>query len=75
MGEKKFAIPGERIRRLVPRMGWCLAVDSIMVDGREVGYMYREVPHVGGDSGWRFFAGDESQEIRPTIPIILGSTM
>jgi hypothetical protein len=30
-----------------------------MVDGALIGYMYREEPKAGGDSGWRFFAGDE----------------
>ena len=24
--------------------------------------MYREIPERDGDSGWRFFAGDESQD-------------
>lgn len=30
--------------------------------GLKVGYMYREAPEDGIDSGWRFFAGDESEE-------------
>ncbi|OBK24405.1 hypothetical protein A5634_03510 [Mycobacterium asiaticum] len=33
----------------------CFATDRITVDGRPVGYMYRD------DSGWNFFAGDEDQ--------------
>ena len=37
----------------------CLATDRITVDGCKVGYMYREKPDNSGDSGWRFFAGDE----------------
>ena len=60
--EKRFAIPGDRIRQLVPPMGGCLATDEIMVEGRKVGYMYREHPEQEWDSGWRFFAGDESPE-------------
>lgn len=43
-------------------MGYCYATDRITVDGCLVGYMYREEPEQGGDSGWRFFAGDETQE-------------
>jgi hypothetical protein len=60
--EKMFKIPGEQIKQLVPRMGGCLASDRITVDGAPVGYMYREQPDSDTDSGWHFFAGDESQE-------------
>jgi hypothetical protein len=60
--EKKFAIPKEQIRKLIPSMGGCLASDRIMVDGESVGYMYREKPDNEHDSGWRFLAGDESQD-------------
>ena len=34
----------------------------ITVHGRKVGYMYRETPDNDSDSGWRFFAGNETQE-------------
>lgn len=41
----------------------CLASNRITVDGLKVGYMYREESSENfPDSGWRFFAGDESQE-------------
>ena len=60
--QKRFAIPGEQIRQLVPAMGGCFASDRVTVDGAKVGYMYRETPEGAWDSGWRFFAGDESQE-------------
>ena len=41
----------------------CLATDRITVDGVPVGYMYREEPDGDyPDSGWRFTAGDESDE-------------
>ncbi len=43
-------------------MGYCIATDRITVDGEKVGYMYREQPDDSSDSGWRFFAGDESQD-------------
>jgi len=62
MSEKKFAIPGEAIRQLIPHIGGCLATDRITVDGCKVGYMYRDAPDHSNDSGWRFFAGDESDE-------------
>lgn len=60
--DKAFKIPGDQIRRLIPNMGGCITSDRITVDGAPVGYMYREQPEFGIDSGWRFFAGDESQE-------------
>jgi hypothetical protein len=34
----------------------------ITVDGRKVGFMYREEPDNEIDSGWRFVSGFESQE-------------
>ncbi|MDR2367487.1 MAG: DUF2185 domain-containing protein [Deltaproteobacteria bacterium] len=67
MLEKK---PGSGIRDLLPLIPrWagqilCLASDRIMVDGAKVGYMYREDAAFDGDSGWRFFAGDESEDYR-----------
>jgi hypothetical protein len=59
---KKFKLGKEAIQRLIPNMGACLATDRITVDGCQVGYMYREEPDNEVDSGWRFLAGDESQE-------------
>ena len=47
-------------------MGGCIASDRITVDGTRVGYMYREQPDNDVDSGWRFFAGDESPEYAET---------
>jgi hypothetical protein len=60
--KKVFAIPGDKIRELVPAMGGAFATDRIMADGAKIGYMYREAADRPEDSGWRFFAGDESQE-------------
>lgn len=43
----------------------CFATNEITVRGRKVGYMYREEPDEDSefpDSGWRFFAGDETEE-------------
>ncbi|HWT20886.1 MAG TPA: DUF2185 domain-containing protein [Variovorax sp.] len=56
---KNFSIKSEDIKPLVESSGWCLATDRIMVHGLPIGHMYRETPVAGGDSGWRFFAGDE----------------
>ena len=40
----------------------CIATNRITVEGRKVGYCYREIPDGNWDSGWRFTAGDESDE-------------
>jgi len=60
-GQKRFAISKENIRTLVPSLGYAFATDRIMVEGRKVGYMYREVSNRADDSGWKYFAGDETQ--------------
>ena len=62
MRPKTFRLRAEEILPLVPGMGWCMASDRIVVDGSPVGYMYRETPASTGDSGWRFLAGDETDE-------------
>jgi hypothetical protein len=59
---KTFRIPAEEIKPLAAGFGSCLASDRITVDGMRVGYMYREYADDDADSGWRFFAGDESEE-------------
>lgn len=68
--EKNFFINGRENEVLLK--DWetsdgCIATDRITVDGLPVGYMYREKPEDGAwfegyDSGWRFTAGDESDE-------------
>ena len=41
----------------------CIVSDKITKEGFKVGYMYRESPVEGQpDSGWRFMAGNESDE-------------
>jgi len=64
--DKAFKIPRDQIRRIIPNMGGCFASDRITVDGALIGYMYRARPDTASDSGWRFFAGDESQEYSDT---------
>jgi hypothetical protein len=62
MSAKQFKVPREMLRPLATGHGGCLATDRITVDGSPVGYMYREATTRDLDSGWRFFAGDESQD-------------
>lgn len=62
MAEKQFKIPGDQIKPMAEGRGACFATDMIVVEGRKVGYMYREEPDTPEDSGWRFFSGKESPE-------------
>ncbi len=60
MSDKNYKLSADQIETLIDGMGACIATDRITVDGCPVSYMYREPPHNAQDSGWRFFAGDES---------------
>jgi len=60
--EKKLKIPPEKLRRLIQKMGACSATDKITVEGKDVGWMCRVQPETESDSGWRFLAGDESND-------------
>jgi hypothetical protein len=40
----------------------CYVTKRVLRDGAKVGYLYREAPDQDDDSGWRFTAGDESDE-------------
>ncbi|HEX3652216.1 MAG TPA: DUF2185 domain-containing protein [Rhizomicrobium sp.] len=59
---KAYALDGSEIKPLATGHGSCIASDRITVDGRPVGFMYRERTDSDLDSGWRFMAGDESDE-------------
>ena len=59
---KKFYFTKDQIKDLVEGKGSCFATDEITVKGRKVGYMYKEKPDNQTDSGWRFMAGDETEE-------------
>src|SRR5215475_5230376 len=60
---KKFFLSREQIKQLVSSgLGACFITDRVTVDGQKIGYMYREEPDSPEDSGWRFFAGDESED-------------
>lgn len=63
MKEKKLFLPAQAIKpNVASNRGSCMATDLITVLGNPVGFMYREEPDNTLDSGWRFFAGSESQE-------------
>lgn len=57
---KRFGLKADEIKSLARGHGSCFASDRITVDRMPVGYMYREDADNEVDSGWRFFAGDES---------------
>ena len=59
---KQYALHATALRPYAPNRGGCLATDAITVDGRKVGFCYRSTPLNDLDSGWRFFAGDETDE-------------
>jgi hypothetical protein len=44
----------------------CFVTQRVLRDGARVGYLYREAPDDDKDSGWRFSAGDESDEYMDT---------
>lgn len=58
--DKKYTIKEDGLEMLVEGDKTCIVSDSISVGGAKVGLMYREHPDFEEDSGWRFFAGDES---------------
>ncbi|MBO9151949.1 DUF2185 domain-containing protein [Chitinophaga sp. GCM10012297] len=60
--EKRFKLRADQIVTLIPNMGGCIATDMITVEGKPVGYMYREEPVDAVDSGWCFFSGEEDQD-------------
>ena len=63
--DRDYHVKAEDVKSLLP--DWkgadgCIATNRITVEGRKVGYCYREIPDGNWDSGWRFTAGDESDE-------------
>ncbi|WP_322969923.1 DUF2185 domain-containing protein [Faecalibacter sp. LW9] len=60
---KNYLLDQKEIKNIITLpMGYGLISDRVTVDGLPIGYMYRENPDNRQDSGWRFFAGDESEE-------------
>ena len=60
--DKRFRLDASEIRQLATGHGYCLASDHITVEGKRVGFMYRQEPSGSGDSGWAFLSGEESQD-------------
>lgn len=60
--DKQFLLKKEDIKQLIKLGFSCIAPDRITVDGKKIGYMYRENPTSEFDTGWRFFAGDEDEQ-------------
>ncbi|NEO88341.1 MAG: DUF2185 domain-containing protein [Spirulina sp. SIO3F2] len=60
--KKQYCKTSEEIIRILPDIGAALVTDRIAVDGERVGYMTRLDSHNQADSGWVFYAGDETQE-------------
>jgi len=58
----KYILPETNIQELIKPMGYCIASNRITIDGEKVGFMYREPREDADDSGWRFVAGDETDE-------------
>ena len=64
--EKPFRLWPSEFRRYVtdwegPR--GCFITDQVTVEGKKIGWCYREEPEGDfPDSGWRFFSGEESDE-------------
>lgn len=59
---KNFKKNSLELKLLVFGYGSCMATDQITVQGKPVGYMYRDEPGDELDSGWVFMSGDETQE-------------
>ena len=62
---RNYHVKAEDVKDLLPDWSGadgCIATNRITVEGCKVGYCYREKPDGGWDSGWRFTAGDESDE-------------
>ena len=62
---RSYHVKAEDMKNLLPDWAGadgCIATNRITVEGCKVGYCYREDPDGDWDSGWRFTAGDESDE-------------
>ena len=62
---RSYHVRAEDMKNLLPDWAGadgCIATNRITVEGCRVGYCYREKPDGDWDSGWRFTAGDESDE-------------
>lgn len=57
---KVYRLSKNELKPLAEGRGLCVVSDVIVIDGKLVGYAWREEPEDSDDSGWRFLAGDES---------------
>jgi len=60
--DKKFKLAADEIKDVATGYGSCIASNMIAVNGKKVGYMYRDEPAYETDSGWHFMSGKESQK-------------
>jgi hypothetical protein len=59
---KRFRLDAAEILPVATGRGRCFASDMITVDGKKVGFMYRQEASQAGDSGWTFLSGKETQD-------------
>lgn len=59
---KRLRLSPDELQPLATTYGRCRASDKIVVDGEQVGFMFREPPLEANDSGWRFLAGSETED-------------
>ena len=62
MAKKSEIIAEDALKELVKPMGSGIVSNRIVFDGAKVGFMYRTQPEFEIDCGWRFLAGDETDE-------------
>ncbi|WP_162823751.1 DUF2185 domain-containing protein [Lysobacter sp. TY2-98] len=55
-------LPEGRLLPHVTDLGGCIASHRVTLDRAPIRWMYRSHPVWPGDSGWRFFAGDEDDD-------------
>lgn len=60
--EKRYIIPDDQLRQLIPPGKTCRISDAILVQGKPLRRFYRIMPEHFTDSGWRFIATTESDE-------------
>lgn len=59
---KRLRLRPDQLEPIATGHGVGLATDKIVVDGEQVGFMYREAPNAANDSGWRFLSGSETED-------------
>ncbi len=64
MDDIQNLIPEHKLKKLTTINAGSIVSNRITVDGQKVGFMYKENrdEDIENDSGWRFIAGDETEE-------------